>query len=80
MLSAEPMSRSRLADAICAHLGRPDLAGPLSTGWGALLKPAAARGLLCSGPADGSGTAAAGEDPEPALAHRRVGCTPPRNR
>jgi Winged helix DNA-binding domain len=54
---AEPVSRAELAAAISARLGDPALAAPLSTGWGALLKPAAARGLLCSGPAtDGAVT------------------------
>ncbi|RZT85447.1 winged helix DNA-binding protein [Pseudonocardia sediminis] len=53
VLGATPMSRTELAAAVQARLGRTDLAGPLATGWGALLKPAAARGLLCSGPADG---------------------------
>jgi hypothetical protein len=51
VLGATPLTRAELAAAVCAHLKRPDLAGPLATGWGALLKPAAARGLLCSGPA-----------------------------
>jgi hypothetical protein len=57
VLGADPLSRAELAAAISARLGDPALAGPLSTGWGALLKPAAARGLLCSGPAaDGAVT------------------------
>jgi hypothetical protein len=51
VLGAEPLSRAELAGAIAALLGDPALTAPLSTGWGALLKPAAARGLLCSGPA-----------------------------
>jgi hypothetical protein len=50
VLGATPLRRSELAEAVCAHLGDPALLEPLSTGWGALLKPAAARGLLCSGP------------------------------
>jgi hypothetical protein len=57
VLGAEPLSRAELAAAITAQLGNPALAGPLSTGWGAVLKPAASRGLLCSGPAvDGAVT------------------------
>lgn len=57
VLGDVPLSRTELADAVCAHLGDPTLAAPMSTGWGALLKPAAARGLLCSGPAaDGAAT------------------------
>ena len=51
VLGAEPLSRAELAAAIAARLGDPALAGPLTTGWGAVLKPAASRGLLCSGPA-----------------------------
>jgi hypothetical protein len=51
VLGAEPLSRAELVGAITARLGDPALAGPLSTGWGAVLKPAASRGLLCSGPA-----------------------------
>ena len=51
VLGAEPLSRAELVAAITARLGDPALTGPLSTGWGAVLKPAASRGLLCSGPA-----------------------------
>jgi Winged helix DNA-binding domain len=51
VLGARPMSRAELAAAISARLGDPALAAPLSTGWGAVFKPAASRGLLCSGPA-----------------------------
>lgn len=50
VLGATPLSRSELAAAVCARLGDPALHEPLWTGWGVLLKPAAARGLLCSGP------------------------------
>ncbi len=57
VLGSTPLSRAELAEAICSRLGDPALAEPLATGWGALLKPAAARGLLCSGPAaDGAVT------------------------
>ncbi|MDN5933126.1 MAG: winged helix DNA-binding domain-containing protein, partial [Pseudonocardia sp.] len=57
VLGAEPLTRAELAAAVVAHLGDPAIEGPLSTGWGMLLKPAAARGLLCSGPAvDGAVT------------------------
>jgi winged helix DNA-binding protein len=50
VLGTQPLSRAELAAAISARLGDPALAAPLSTGWGALFKPAASRGLLCSGP------------------------------
>lgn len=57
VLGAEPLTRAELAAAVVAHLGDPAIEGPLSTGWGMLLKPAAARGLLCSAPAvDGAVT------------------------
>lgn len=57
VLGERALTRSELADAVVAHLGDPAVAGPLSVGWGALFKPAAARGLLCSGPAaDGAVT------------------------
>ena len=81
VLGATPLSRQELADAVCAHLGDPALAAPLSTGWGALFKPAAARGLLCSGPTtDGAvtfvGPAAWLGEPvvpvDPATANREV--------
>lgn len=54
VLGAEPLGRTELADRIQAHLGDPSLNGALSTSWGLLLKPAAARGLLCFGPTDGT--------------------------
>lgn len=53
VLGPDPVTRAELAERICAHLRDPGLAGPLATSWGALLKPAAARGLLCSGPSSG---------------------------
>ena len=55
VLGAAPLTRSELAAAVGDHLRDPALTGPMSTGWGALLKPAAARGLLCSGPATDDG-------------------------
>jgi Winged helix DNA-binding domain len=55
VLGATPLSRAELAAAIVEHLGDPSVLEPLSTGWGVLFKPAAARGLLCSGPAGEAG-------------------------
>jgi hypothetical protein len=81
VLGATPLSRVELADALCRRLADPALEGPLSTGWGALLKPAAARGLLCSGPAADGGVTFVGpaawlgrplEPVEPAAANREV--------
>jgi hypothetical protein len=57
VLGAQPLSRAELAAAISERLGDPAIVAPLSTGWGAVFKPAASRGLLCSGPAaDGAVT------------------------
>lgn len=56
VLGATPLTRAELVEAVTAELGDPAIAAPLSTGWGALLKPAAARGLLCSGPPADDGT------------------------
>jgi hypothetical protein len=57
VLDAQPLTRAELAAAISERLGDPALTAPLSTGWGAVFKPAASRGLLCSGPAaDGAVT------------------------
>ena len=49
-LSAEPMLRAELADAIAAHLSDPVVATKLRSGWGTFLGPVAQRGLLCFGP------------------------------
>jgi hypothetical protein len=50
VLDATPVRRAELVERVCADLGRPEVAEPMATSRGALLKPAAARGLLCSGP------------------------------
>jgi Winged helix DNA-binding domain len=52
-LSAEPMLRADLADAIATHLSDPVLATKLRTGWGSFLGPVAQRGLLAFGPPAG---------------------------
>jgi hypothetical protein len=81
VLGATPLTRTELATAITEHLADPALAEPLSVGWGALFKPAAARGLLCSGPSvDGAVTFVAPSawlgralaPVEPAVANREV--------
>lgn len=68
--------------AVVAELGDPAIAGPLATDWGALLEPAAARGLLCSGPeVDGavSGVSPAGvAGPTAGSGTRRGGRAGPR--
>ncbi len=53
VLGAEPLTREELADAIIAATGHDDLRAPLTQGFGAILKPIAFRGLLCSGPPRG---------------------------
>jgi hypothetical protein len=47
------MTREKLADVIAAHVGNPKIHERLLSGWGALLKPAAAQGLICFGPSEG---------------------------
>ena len=53
VLGATPLTRDELAGAIIAATGHEDLRGPLTQGFGAILKPLAFRGLLCSGPPRG---------------------------
>jgi hypothetical protein len=53
VLGDTPLTREELADALVAATGHDDLRGPLTQGFGAILKPAAFRGLLCSGPPRG---------------------------
>jgi hypothetical protein len=53
VLSAEPLTREELAAALVKATGHDDLTGPLTQGFGAVLKPAAFRGLLCFGPPRG---------------------------
>lgn len=53
VLSGQILTREELTAAVAAHLKRRDLAEVMQSGWGQVLKPAAAGGLLCSGPDDG---------------------------
>ncbi|WP_433726242.1 winged helix DNA-binding domain-containing protein [Actinoplanes sp. CA-051413] len=53
LLGATPLTREELAGAIIEATGHEDLRGPLIQGFGAILKPLAFRGLLCSGPPRG---------------------------
>ena len=53
VLGGTPMTRDELAAAIIGATGHEDLRGPLTQGFGAILKPLAFRGLLCSGPPRG---------------------------
>lgn len=54
VLSATPMTRQDLADAVASHTGIPGVRDLiLSSGWGSPLKPSAFRGDLCFGPSQG---------------------------
>lgn len=53
VLSATPLTREQLAEAIVERTGKPNLREVLLSGWGALLKPSARRGDLCFGPNEG---------------------------
>ncbi|HEU4346506.1 MAG TPA: crosslink repair DNA glycosylase YcaQ family protein, partial [Actinoplanes sp.] len=53
VLGADPLTREELAEAIIAATRHEDLRAPLTQGFGAILKPLAFRGLLCSGPPRG---------------------------
>ncbi|CAA9261538.1 MAG: hypothetical protein AVDCRST_MAG41-2395 [uncultured Corynebacteriales bacterium] len=53
VLTGEPVTREALAAAVAARAGRPALEAQLLSGWGAALKPLAARGQLAFGPPDG---------------------------
>ena len=53
VLTGTPMTRDELAIAVAERAGRPQLAERLRSGWGAVLKPMAARGQLAFGPPDG---------------------------
>ena len=48
-----PRTRIELADALAEAAGDPALRERVRSGWGAVLKPAAARGLICFGPQRG---------------------------
>jgi Winged helix DNA-binding domain len=49
-LAGGPLTRDELADRVAALTGHDHLGEPLRSGWTAVFKPAAARGLLCQGP------------------------------
>jgi hypothetical protein len=53
VLGKRPLTREQLTDAVVKASGRGHLREALSQGWGAVLKPAAFRGLLCFGPPKG---------------------------
>jgi hypothetical protein len=49
VLPGRVLTREELATEIAARLGAPELAERIRSGWGVMLKPAAAGGLLCFG-------------------------------
>lgn len=49
-LAGRRLTRDELAERLAGMTGSPHLADRLRSGWGAVLKPAANRGLLCFGP------------------------------
>lgn len=53
VLAGRTLTREQLAAEVAALTGKPHLQEVLLSGWGALLKPAAAQGTLCFGPDDG---------------------------
>jgi hypothetical protein len=53
VLGAEPVTRERLAKLVAERSGRAQVEERLLSGWGAVLKPLAARGQLAFGPAAG---------------------------
>ena len=52
-LDGQPLTREELADRVGELTGSKRLGGKLRESWGALLKPAAALGLLCFAPSKG---------------------------
>jgi len=50
ILTAEPMTRNELAEALAAKLGDPAFADRVTSSWGTFLKPAASSGRLIFGP------------------------------
>jgi hypothetical protein len=53
-LAGDPLTRDELADRIAAITGHAHLGEQLRSGWSAVFKPAANRGLLCQGPPRGT--------------------------
>ncbi len=53
VLSAEPMTRAAVNEAVVARTSDRGLAKALESGWSQVLKPAANRGLLAQGPPNG---------------------------
>ncbi|MFG2824108.1 winged helix DNA-binding domain-containing protein [Kitasatospora sp. NPDC048365] len=54
LLSAGPLSRAELTEALVARPAFADLREQLTSGWGTVLKPLAWTGRLCNGPGEGN--------------------------
>ena len=54
LLDGRVLTREQLVAELVEHVGSKHLAEKLTSGWGALLKPAAFTGLLCHGPSNGN--------------------------
>ena len=52
-LDGDPLTREELADTVARQSKSPGLGEKLRESWGAFLKPAAVRGVLCFAPSDG---------------------------
>ena len=52
-LDGDPLTREELADAVATQTGKRALGEKLRESWGAFLKPAAVRGVLCFATSDG---------------------------
>ncbi|WP_181781850.1 DNA glycosylase AlkZ-like family protein, partial [Pseudonocardia pini] len=72
VLGPEPLTRTELVARVVEDLGRPEIAEPMATSWGALLKPAAAQGFLCSGPEGTFVSPGPLEQPDTAVANQEV--------
>lgn len=53
-LSAEPITRVQLIEAMSARLNAENARPQMLSGWGSILKPASYRGYLCFGPSQGN--------------------------
>ncbi len=82
-LAGDPLTREELADRVAAITGHTHLGEQLRSGWAAVFKPAANRGLLCQGPPrDGNitftdparwlGLDGSGDEPDPDAAMATV--------
>jgi hypothetical protein len=76
-LAGDPLTRDELADQVAAITGLSHLGDQLRSGWTAVFKPAANRGLLCQGPPRDGGITftdpgrwlgSTGEEPDPETA------------